>query len=83
MTMSAQDQDNELHQLALKELVPVLGEGRARELLISICQKDHLTLATADELFRFAGELSKLGGHEGVLGALLSVRAIMHGAKVR
>lgn len=83
MTTSAQERGCELRQLALTKMAHVLGEGRARELLASICEKEHLTLATADELFQFAGELSKLGGFEGVLGALLCVRAIMHGAKVR
>lgn len=83
MTTSAHECDCKLRQLALTTMAHIPGEGRAYELLASVCEKEHLTLATADELFRFANELSKLGGFEGVLGALLSVRAIMRGAKVR
>lgn len=81
MTSTARPGLSDVRQLALQKMSAVLGEGRARSLLDEICRSENVPLATADDLFRFAAGLSKLGGFEGAVGALLSVRAVMLGAK--
>lgn len=83
MTAADQPRTVDFRQLALEKMSSVLGEGRARTLLKQICQEIAVPLASAEELSRFAAELSKLGGFEGSVGALLSVRAVMFGARSR
>lgn len=61
----------------------VLGEERARRLASQILQRLAMDLHTADDLYAFAAELQKLGGFEGAVGAMLSVRALMHGAAIK
>lgn len=83
MNASQEQHGSEFYQLALGKMAKVLGEARARELLTRLCEEANLTLATADELFQLAAALSKLGGFEGAVGALLSVQAVMRGARGR
>lgn len=68
------------HDLALTKMTRILGEHRARRIMTQIMESIGVELRDADELFRFASELSKLGGFEGAVGAMLSVQAVMHGA---
>ncbi len=70
----------ELHELALEKMTRILGRERAHRLMSTILASLEIELRTADELLRFAQELSKLGGFEGAVGAMLSVRAVMRGA---
>ncbi len=68
------------HELALTKMTRILGERRAHRLMSQIMASLGIEVRDADELLQFAGELSKLGGFEGAVGAMLSVQAIMHGA---
>lgn len=67
-------------ELALTKMTRILGEKRARRLVTEILASLGIELRDADELLRFSNELSKLGGFEGAVGAMLSVQAVMHGA---
>lgn len=80
MTSTTDPRAVDFRELALEKMSSVLGDARAQLLLSRICHENQVSLETADDLFRFAGELSKLGGFEGAVGALLSVRAVMLGA---
>lgn len=68
------------HELALTKMTRILGEKRAQRLISQITRSLGVELRDADALLQFAGELSKLGGFEGAVGAMLSVQAVMHGA---
>lgn len=81
MSPSAPTAASELYELAYAKMSRVLGESRAQELIALICEKQRVTLATADELMTFARELNAMGGFEGAVGALLSVLAVMRGAR--
>lgn len=69
-------------QLTRDKLVKVLGSEKAgrveREVLEEIGLRE---LSTADDLLRFARALEKRGGFESALGAMLSVQAVLRGAK--
>lgn len=71
---------SEFARIALEKMSAVLGAGRARSLLAEICERHRIAMRTADDLFRFGTELSKMGGFEAAVGALLTVRAVMRGA---
>ncbi len=66
--------------LALTKMTRILGEKRAHVLMDQLLSTLGVELRDADELLQFAIELSKLGGFEGAVGAMLSVQAVMHGA---
>ncbi len=72
--------NRELHDLALGKMTRILGHERAHRLMSGILASLGIELRDADELLRFSKELSKLGGFEGAVGAMLSVRAVMSGA---
>jgi hypothetical protein len=74
---------SELHELALTKMSRVLGEERARRLASQILAHLCIELRTPDDLHAFAAELQKLGGFEGAVGAMLSVRAVMNGAAIK
>ncbi len=67
-------------ELALTKMTRILGEKRARVIMGQLLSSLGVELRDADELLQFASELSKLGGFEGAVGAMLSVQAVMHGA---
>lgn len=71
---------SEFHGIAFAKMSRVLGAERAQRLLSEILGALDLRLETADDLLSFANELSKRGGFEGAVGAMLSVRALMRGA---
>lgn len=71
---------DKFHELALTKMTRILGEQRAHRLMEQILESLGIELQGPDELLRFAAELSKLGGFEGAVGAMLSVQAVMHGA---
>lgn len=74
---------SEFHTLALTKMTRVLGAERARQLMGVLLGRLGTTLDTADDLLNFSNELSKFGGFEGAVGAMLSVRALMSGAGVK
>ncbi len=80
MAASALIAAGKLHELALTKMTRILGEQRAHRLMVQILASLDIELRSADELLRFSEELSKLGGFEGAVGAMLSVQAVMHGA---
>lgn len=80
MTAAATD----WHAVATAKLTHVLGEERGRQLLASTLATTGLTaLTSADELHRFAQALVEAGGFAGAVGGLLSLHAVMHGARGR
>ena len=72
--------ESKFYELARTKMTRVLGEQRAHRLMTQIMASLGIELRNVDELLQFASELSKLGGFEGAVGAMLSVQAIMHGA---
>ncbi len=80
MTDAASKAPCKFHELALTKMTRILGERRANRLMGQILASLNIELRGPDELLRFAAELSKLGGFEGAVGAMLSVQAVMNGA---
>lgn len=68
-------------ELAREKIAAVLGLVAARRLVDEIVADVGGKLETADDLLRFADRLAERKGFEGALGAMLSVTAVMHGAK--
>lgn len=66
-----------LQALALAKMTAVLGERRGRQLMGALLEQHKLTLGNVDELTRFAAELSKMGGFEGAVGAMLGLQAVL------
>lgn len=83
MVLESKAAESEIFQLALRKMSSVLGDERARQIMERILTDQNATLVTADDLFRFASHLSKMGGFEGAVGAMLSVTAVLRGASGR
>ena len=74
--------NSEYGHLALEKMTRVLGEPRARQLFDEICTEIGLKgISSADDLLAFARALSDRGAFEGAVGAMLSVQAVMKGAR--
>lgn len=73
----------ELRQLALTKMSNVLGAERARMLMERLLRELAIELETPDDLAHFAEALSRQGGFEGAVGAMLGVTAVMRGASGR
>ena len=83
MTAQSSERSEGLRQLAFDKMSAVLGPARSGHLLAQILSEHDLQLETPDDLHAFAAELTKLGGFEGAVGAMLGVRAVMLGARGR
>lgn len=68
-------------EIAHEKIAAVLGLVAARRLVDEVVADVGGKLETADDLLRFADRLAERRGFEGALGAMLSVTAVMHGAK--
>lgn len=69
-------------QLTRDKLVKVLGADKAERVAREVLDEIGLPeLATPDDLLRFARALEKRGGFESALGAMLSVQAVLRGAR--
>lgn len=79
MTFAAHPAET-FHELALGKMTAVLGAERARRLMEDTLSTMNIRLRSADDLFAFATHLSRVGGFEGAVGAMLCVRAVMSGA---
>ncbi len=80
MTLSgASSQD--FAQLAYDKLSAVIGPDKARVIQNQILSELGIELKTAQDLHRFSQSLTRLGGFEGAVGAMLGVTAIMRGAR--
>lgn len=74
--------DSEFDRLAREKMTRVLGESRAAQLYAEILAEiGRDSLESADDLLAFARALSGRGAFEGAVGAMLSVQAVMKGAK--
>jgi hypothetical protein len=80
MSAPRPDAPSDFDRLAFEKMAAVLGADRARQLLRSILQELGIELRTPQDLFRFSEALSRLGGFEGAVGAMLGVTAVMRGA---
>ncbi|EYF05757.1 hypothetical protein [Chondromyces apiculatus] len=70
------------HGIALGKLTNVLGAEAAHRAMEETLQGAGLTsLASADDLHRFAQVLLTRGGFAGAVGGLLSVHAVLRGAR--
>lgn len=77
MTASATD----WNELARSKLEKVFGSAEAERLMRkSLSQIGLNTLGSADDLHRFANELSSSGGFAAPVGAMLSLTAVLRGA---
>lgn len=78
--MSA-DAGDSWNKLARTKLTKVLGPLEADRLMSQALANLHLSaLANADDLHRFAGELTGKGGFTAAVGAMLSLTAVLRGA---
>lgn len=80
MTPADPGAPSEMHRLALTKMSAVLGPERARQLLRGILDGLGGELRTPQDLFVFSEQLTRLGGFEGAVGAMLGVLAVMRGA---
>ncbi len=68
--------------VALTKLTKVLGAERGSRAMTEALRALALdSLASADDLYRFARHLVAVGGFVGAVGGLLSLHAVMHGAR--
>lgn len=74
------DGTEDFRQLAYRQLADVLGDNRARAVLAQMLAETG-ELKDAQDLYRFATQLTRLGGFEGAVGAMLGVTAILRGAR--
>lgn len=75
-------EDSEYGRLALEKMARVLGHSRASQLFDEIRTEIGLSaIESPDDLLAFARALSGRGAFEGAVGAMLSVQAVMKGAK--
>lgn len=66
---------------ALQKLTRVLGETMAEDVFAATLREIGLSrLETANDLYRFAQQVIKMGGFVGAVGGLLSVHSVIHGA---
>lgn len=70
----------ELHELALHKAAAVLGPGRASRLIERLLCELEIQLESPQDLFVLSEAMTKLGGFEGAVGAMLGVVAVMRGA---
>jgi hypothetical protein len=80
MSFTDANPPSEVHRLALEKMSTVLGAERAHVLLKTLLRDPLIELQTADDLLRFSEALSRCGGFEGAVGAMLGVAAVMRGA---
>lgn len=80
MTVAEPDTQGDLHRLALDKMSAVLGKERARQLMQQMLAKLGIELRTPQDLFQLSEEMSRLGGFEGAVGAMLGVAAVIRGA---
>lgn len=79
--MTASDSGaSEIRDLALTRMSKVLGPDRARQLMNKLLGELGIDLRSPDDLLQFADALSRLGGFEGAVGAMLGVTAVLRGA---
>jgi hypothetical protein len=68
-------------KVARDKLCSVLGREQGEAVMAQVLKQIGLTsLATPDELHRFAQHVARLDGFIAAVGALLSLHAVMHGA---
>ena len=70
----------ELHQFTLAKMTRVLGPDRAGQVLARLLEELALELRTPQDLSRLAEAMTRLGGFEGAVGAMLGVAAVLRGA---
>ena len=70
----------ELHEFALAKMSKVLGPDRARQLMKRLLDELGIELRTPDDLVQLSDAMSRLGGFEGAVGAMLGVAAVLRGA---
>lgn len=80
MTMSSSS-SQDFGQLAYEKLAAVVGPDKARVIQTQILNELGIELKTAQDLHHFSQSLTRLGGFEGAVGAMLGVTAIMRGAR--
>lgn len=71
---------NELRRFALAKMANILGPERARQLLDRLLGELGIELATPQELMMLSERMTKLGGFEAAIGAMLGVAAVLRGA---
>lgn len=73
------DGPNELYDFALGKAARVLGPDRARRLIEGLLDELGIELRTPQDLIVLSERMSRLGGFEGAVGAMLGVAATLRG----
>lgn len=74
------DGPSELRAFALEKIGRVLGRDRAHRILDEILVRLKIKLETPEDLLRVGEAMTRLGGFEGAVGAMLTVAAVLRGA---
>lgn len=72
--------ESELYELAVQKAAAVLGMDRATRLIDRLLAELELELQLPRDLLSLSQAMTKLGGFEGAVGAMLGVVAVMRGA---
>lgn len=73
--------DENWNELAHSKMVRILGNVEADQLMVRTLSRMGVdALTSADDLHRFAKELTESGGIAGAVGAMLSLTAVLRGA---
>jgi hypothetical protein len=82
MPIESSASQESLASLARTKLSRVLGEAQGQRIFSETLAAMQLAeLETADQLYAFGEQLTSRGGFEAAVGRLLSVAAVMRGAK--
>ena len=78
----SQPRANRLEEMARTKMVRVLGAARAEQLYDEVLRECGLGgITTPEHLLAFARALARRPGFEGTVGTMLSVQAVMSGAR--
>lgn len=80
--MTAIPQQTDWNAVAVEKLTRILGAETGRSTMTRALQLSGLqSLQSADDLYRFAQELTAMSGFARAVGGMLSLEAILRGAR--
>lgn len=74
------DPSGDVRAYAFAKVSKVLGPDRARQVMDRLLAELDIELRTPHDLLRLSEGMSRLGGFEGAVGAMLGVTAVLWGA---
>lgn len=71
----------DLREFTIAKIARVLGRARAQTILDELLVQLDMELNTPADLLRVGEAMTRLGGFEGAVGAMLTVAAVLRGAR--